>query len=75
MKKSVTETHWKRTVNHWILKNLPNLKIFDPTFTPLTLEGDWDRDKEGVKIAWVGNRGGGGKKRGWEVVVFQNCSF
>ena len=75
MKKSVTETHCKRIVNHWTLKNLPNLKIFNPTSTPLTLEGDWDRDKEGGDIAWVGNQGSGGKKRGWEVVVFQNCSF
>ena len=31
---------------------------------PVTLRGDRDRDKDGGKIAWVGNCVRGGKK-GW----------
>ena len=56
LKKSVTKTHCKRLVNHWTLKIY---QILNPSnFYPYILKGDWDRDKEGGEIAWIGNGGG-----------------
>ena len=64
-KKSVTETHCNRLVNHWILKIYQILKLSTVSWTMTFLrlsEGSWDRDKEVEELAWVGNGEGGGKK-------------